>query len=200
MNNKKEHNMKNSRIARAAGILAVAIGSIASTHASQNAQEPAPTAANLSGLKDFDFLIGNWRVHHRQLKAATHEWVQFDGTSDTRKLMGGFGNVEDNVLNPPGGTYSAVGLRSYDPKSGQWAIWWLDGRNPFGTLDPPVKGRFENGVGNFYSDDMLNGKPIRVRYTWSHITPKSARWEQAYSPDLGKTWETNWVMDFQRGP
>jgi len=182
----------------AVGLLAAVSGSMVPVHASQDSQKPAQLSTNPTGLHDFDFLIGEWHVHHRVLKKDRSEWVEFDGTSSTRKLMDGSGNVEDNVLNPPSGTYRAVGLRAYDPKTGQWAIWWLDGRNPFGTLDPPVKGRFDHGVGNFYSDDMLNGKPIRTRYTWSHSVPGSARWEQAYSSDAGKTWETNWVMEFQR--
>jgi hypothetical protein len=114
--------------------------------------------------------------------------------------MDGWANVDDNVLNVPGETYRGVGLRSYDPKTGMWAIWWLDGRNPFGDLDPPVKGHFVNGVGTFYANDTLNGKPVRVRYTWSHITATTARWEQAYSPDGGKNWETNWTMEFKRAP
>ena len=189
--------MKRSRAMLAAVILAAVMGSIAPAHCSQDNPKPMQ-AANLTGLHDFDFLIGEWQVHHRVLKADSHEWVEFDGTSSTRKLMNGWGNVEDNVLSPPSGAYCAVGLRTYDPKTGQWAIWWLDGRNPFGTLDPPVQGRFESGVGNFYSEDTLKGKPIRTRYTWSHITPTSARWEQAYSPDAGKTWETNWIMEFRR--
>jgi hypothetical protein len=50
----------------------------------------------------------------------------------------------------------------------------------------------------FYSDDTLRGKPVRPRVTWSQITPTSARWEQALSGDGGKTWETNWITDFQR--
>jgi hypothetical protein len=29
-------------------------------------------------------------------------------------------------------------------------------------------------------------------------TPDSCRWEQAYSADGGKTWETNWIMEFTR--
>jgi hypothetical protein len=87
-----------------------------------------------------------------------------------------------------------------DLKSGQWAIWWLDGRNPFGDLDPPVKGRFENGVGTFYSDGAIDGKPVRTRFLWSRITPTSAHWEQAYSYDAGKSWDTNWVMEFRRTP
>ena len=56
-------------------------------------------------------------------------------------------------------------------------------------MDPPVKGSFHNGVGTFYADDTENGKAIRIRFIWSKITPTSCHWEQAYSPDGGKTWE-----------
>ena len=58
--------------------------------------------------------------------------------------------------------------------------------------------RFENGIGTFYADGILNGTPTRTRYTWSKITTTSAHWEQAFSSDSGKTWETNWYMDFTR--
>jgi len=102
------------------------------------------------------------------------------------------------VLELPSGTYRAAAIRAYDRKTGLWAIWWVDGRNPHGRLDPPVKGRFENGVGRFYSDDSIDGKPIRVRYTWTYHAPDAAHWEQAYSSDGGTTWETNWQMDFTR--
>jgi hypothetical protein len=164
---------------------------------------PAQAAPNLTGLHDFDFLAGEWRTHHRQLKerlAGSHDWVEFDGTLSTRLLMGGWANSGDNVFNKPGGTYRGVSLRSYDSRTGQWAIWWLDGRDPFGNLDPPLKGHFTNGGANFYADDTFKGKPIRVRYVWSHITPTTARWEQAYSSDGGKTWEINWITDFERIP
>jgi len=35
-----------------------------------------------------------------------------------------------------------------------------------------------------------------VRNTFSDITPSSSRFEQAFSADGGKTWETNWIMTF----
>jgi hypothetical protein len=193
--------MKTLRITLAAVLLAVAMGSTTAVRASQDAPKPMQGAANLTHLHDFDFLVGDWQVHHRQLKArlaGSNEWIEFDGTCSMRKLMNGMSNVDDNVIEKPSGTYRGVGLRSYDPASGLWAIWWLDSREPFANLDPPVKGNFVNGVGTFYANDTLNGKPIRVRFIWSHITPTSAQWEQAYSPDGGKTWETNWVMQFQR--
>lgn len=66
------------------------------------------------------------------------------------------------------------------------------------NLDPPMKGRFVNGIGTFYADDTLRGKPIKVRFIWSHITQTSARWEQTFSPDEGKTWEANWLQRIER--
>jgi len=193
--------MKHFPALLAAGTLATASALITPAYCNEDAPPPMQSAADLSHLHDFDFLAGEWRVHHRRLKerlADNHEWVEFDGTCAMRHLMDGWGNVDDNVLEMPGGAYRAIGLRAYDPKTAQWAIWWVDGRNPFGELDPPVKGRFTDGVGNFYADTTLKGKPIRMRFTWSHITPTSAQWEQAFSPDGGKTWETNWHMDFER--
>jgi hypothetical protein len=72
------------------------------------------------------------------------------------------------------------------------------GRRASGPLPAPNVGRFANGVGLFYADFTDNGKAIRSRLKWSDITPRSARWEQAYSYDGGKTWDTNWIMTFER--
>lgn len=149
---------------------------------------------------DFDFQIGSWQVTHRRLQArlvGCDAWDEFDGTCDMRPILGGHGNVEDNVLHIPGGTYRAVALRSFDPAQESWAIWWLDGRSPH-TLDVPVIGRFDDGIGEFYADDMLEGRPIRLRFVWSRTDTASPRWEQAMSADGGASWEVNWTMDFTR--
>lgn len=163
---------------------------------------PAPiTKQNLSGVRDFDFLTGAWRVHSRRLKerlAGSRDWEEFDGTIRSTKLMNGQANVDDTEFLTPGGIYRGVAPRAYDPATGLWAIWWIDGRNPHGALDPPVKGRFVDGVGTFYADDTLRGQPIKVRFVWSHITRDSAQWEQAYSGDGGKTWEVNWQQVLHR--
>jgi hypothetical protein len=147
---------------------------------------------------DFDFIIGKWSVHHERLNdlfAGCTQWTAFSGQSSTVKTLGGFGNLEDNLLRFPDGEARAIAVRSYSPALGTWSIWWLDGRNP-GTLGTPVVGRFESGVGTFYADDSLNGSPIRVRFTWFAATTEHPRWEQAFSDDGGATWETNWRMEF----
>lgn len=151
-------------------------------------------------MGDFGFQTGEWRVHHRKLKGrlvGSSDWVEFAGTCSAFEVMGGEANVEDNVLDDPAGAYRAAAFRRRDPATGQWSIWWHDGRFP-AAGEPPVVGVFEDGVGRFYCDDTLDGRPIRVRFVWSDITETSARWEQAFSADGGETWEVNWVMTFER--
>ncbi|MEJ0037468.1 MAG: DUF1579 domain-containing protein [Gammaproteobacteria bacterium] len=188
------------RLVSLVGIAVVAICASFTANAAQDAPEQT-AASNLTGLHDFDFLFGEWRVHSRRLKqrlTGGNDWEEFEGSIVSRKHMDGWANVDDTVFHAPQGIYRGVAPRAYDPKTGQWAIWWIDGRNPFGDVDPPVKGRFVKGVGTFYADDTLRGKRIRVRFTWSHITRTSARWEQAFSPDDGKTWEVNWEQRLER--
>jgi hypothetical protein len=158
---------------------------------------PVFAADDLSGAHDFDFEFGDWTVRHR-VQRPTGEWIEFEGTSNTRPVLDGLGNVEDNVFHRPQGDTRGLATRAYDPATGTWAIWWIDSRAPHSALDPPVKGRFENGVGNFYADGEVNGRQTRTRFTWSQITKTSARWEQSFSYDAGKTWESNWVMEFKR--
>jgi hypothetical protein len=41
-------------------------------------------------------------------------------------------------------------------------------------------------------------KPVRVRYTGKGTATPTPSWEQAWPVDEGKTWETNWVMEYTR--
>lgn len=151
------------------------------------------------GAHDFDFFHGSWQIRHRRLKerlAGCTEWQEFGGNCTTRPLLGGLGNVDDNIIHLPDDPYRAITLRTFDAQEGCWSIWWLDGRHPQ-TLDTPMRGRSEHGIGRFFCDDVLNGKPITVRFLWTH-TPTGPRWEQAFSDDGGLSWETNWIMDFSK--
>lgn len=154
-----------------------------------------------NGRGDFDFLVGRWTVQHHRLQkrlAGCTTWDDFTGTSQLWLVMDGLGTVDDNWLDAPSGAYRAATLRAYDTTQRHWCIWWLDGRFA-PQMDTPMRGGFgADGVGRFYADEDFEGRPIRVRFVWSHITPRSARWEQAFSVDRGATWEVNWVMDFER--
>ncbi|MEW9919561.1 DUF1579 domain-containing protein [Marimonas sp. MJW-29] len=150
--------------------------------------------------RDFDFEIGTWHVRHRRLRerlTGCTDWESFEGTAEMRPVLGGNGNIEDNLLHFPGGSYRAIAIRSYDTQSRNWAIWWLATDDPH-RIDVPVIGRFENGTGTFIARETLRDQPILVRFLWLHTETATPRWEQAMSPDEGQSWETNWTMDFRR--
>ena len=156
-------------------------------------------AAGVVPLRDFSFQDGRWTVHHRRLRkrlAGKDDWNEFTGTTQAGPLMGGLAGYEDNFIDDPAGPYRAEGLRRFDPKTGLWSIWWWDGR--FFEIDPPVTGKFENGVGTFFGDSLWEGKPIKVRYIWNMPRPGIPHWQQAFSLDNGASWETNWFMEFTR--
>jgi len=119
--------------------------------------------------------------------------VEYQGTADTRPLLGGLCNVEEHRIN---GRNSGVALRCYDRSARRWAIYWVGDGD--GLLGPPVYGGFQGAEGLFEGDDTYEGKPIKVRFLWRKLSPSSAQWEQSFSFDAGNSWETNWIMDFKR--
>ncbi len=150
------------------------------------------------GARDFDFWMGSWKIHNRRLRErlkGSTTWDEFDATCDARPLLGGVGN-EDVYRTEFAGGFTGISFRFYDRTTGQWSNYWADSRE--GTLEPPVVGSFDGDVGVFEGADTFERRPIRVRFTWSRVTTPTPRWEQAFSDDGGKTWETNWVMDMAR--
>ncbi|GIF25517.1 hypothetical protein BJ973_003794 [Actinoplanes tereljensis] len=148
-------------------------------------------------MNDFDFLIGSWNVASRRLTtlfAGGDEWVSFPGTSTSRPIFGGGGNV-DEIDFPTLGSRGFT-LRLFDTERKEWSLYWANSTS--GLLFPPVVGTFADGRGDFYGDDTHDGKPIRAHFIWSGITPTEARWEQEFSADGGQSWESNWIMEFTR--
>jgi hypothetical protein len=161
---------------------------------------PKPALRGAGPEHDFDFFLGTWHVKHRRLKqrlANNNEWEEYDGSTHCQSILGGFANMNDSIAHRSSGTYSGLGLRAFDAKTNSWADWYLDGRDPT-KIDTPGVGRFHNGVGTFLSDDTFEGMPITVRGIFSSLTADSMQWEQAFSPDGGKTWETNMVLRYTR--
>jgi hypothetical protein len=154
-----------------------------------------------SGNEDFDFLIGRWRVGNRRLRErlkGSTAWDEFEGRVVARHIWEGRANTDEYHAEAPFGTIEGMTLRLFDPASRQWRLYWANSAS--GILERPVVGSFRDGRGEFYNEDVHEGRSIYTRYIWSEITDASCRWEQAFSADGGKSWETNWIMEFTREP
>ena len=159
------------------------------------ASPPAPATAQIrDGQHDFDFEIGTWKTHLRRLQkplTGSTTWVEYEGTSVVRSILNGRANLVELVVNGPAGRIEALSLRLYNAQSGQWSLNFAGAGS--GSLALPAVGEFRNGRGEFYNQEMFNGKAILVRFVISDVTPTSCRFEQAFSADGGKTWEVNWI-------
>ena len=173
-----------------------------SQEAPPQASRVSPRAPACDGSHDFDFLIGNWKAHVRRLPdrlVGSNNWIEYDGISNHKKLLDSNANFEEfEVDNPEKHLHiKAQTLRLYNPDTRQWSIYLLDLNK--GVLSvPPVVGEFNGNRGEFYDQEQYKGRAILVRYVWLNISPKSARMEQSFSADGGKTWETNWICELSR--
>ena len=169
----------------------------------QTAHQPAPPAHKdvRDGSHDFDFIYGRWRMPNRRLVkrfADSHEWDNFVTCDEGMPLAGGIGDMDFWRTNywP---NFVGVTVRTYDPETGLWRIYWVDNRFSHGAIGPPVVGKFTGNVGVFEGKDTSDGKPVLVRFLWT-VNPKGskvvAKWQQAFSADDGKTWEINWENEF----
>ena len=150
------------------------------------------------GRTDFDFFMGSWKVHNRNLRErlkGSTTWEEFGSTTVARKILGGLGHFEEFTIDFPAGPRPGVALRLFDPTSQQWSIYSADPKYGFQS---PMIGAFKEGRGEFYAYEPWEGKYILSRVIWSEITATSVHWEQAFSADGGRTWETNWISDFVR--
>ena len=155
------------------------------------------------GRHDFDFLFGAWQISNRKrvnaLVPGDDEWVEFDAWMQARPIVGGIGNIDTyhapDFPGRPG--FEGFTLRLFEPKTGLWRIWWASSHGT-GELDEPVVGRFEDSVGIFECDDILEGIHLRVRYEWTVIDDDTLRWEQTFSFDGRRSWDSNWVMESTR--
>jgi hypothetical protein len=159
-------------------------------------------SAARDGQHDFDFNLGTWRTHVKRLLhplTGSSTWAEYDGTSVVSKVWDGRANLLELEADGPAGRIEGLGLRLYNPESHQWSLNWassVDGE----FQQPPMIGQFVGGRGEFVDHEVFGAKSILSRNAFSDISPDFARFEQAFSDDGGRLWETNWVITFTRIP
>lgn len=158
-------------------------------------QSAAPsTAAARDGQHDFDFSIGAWKTHITRLEkplSGSTTWIKMEGTKTERKIWNGRAHLEEIEADGPTGHMEGLTIFLYNPQAHQWSQTFASSRN--GTLGNPIVGAFKDGRAELFGQDTFNDKTILVRGTWSDITRDSHKFEQAFSEDGGKTWETNFI-------
>src|SRR5262245_32259705 len=151
------------------------------------------------GQRDFDFNIGTWKTHVLRLLhplTGSKSWTQYDGISVVREVWKGRANLLELEVDGISGHIEGLGLRLYNPESHRWSLNWSNSQD--GKMTKPMIGQFKEGRGEFFNQEDFNGRAILVQNCFFDIKPDFSRFEQAFSTDGGRTWETNWIMTFTR--
>jgi hypothetical protein len=175
-------------------------GGLAQQSSASPKTDAAQTSAERDGSHDFDPLLGKWKFHlKRRLNplSGSNTWIDLDGTGVCYKVWDG-SDLDTVILDGQGVHIEGLTLRTYNPKSHQWRLYWAN--RTVGVLDPPQVGQFKDGRGEFFAQDTINGKTILIRFVWTKLDTSSPHFEQSFSDDGGKTWEVNWITDQTRIP
>ena len=189
--------------ALAAGVGVSALASranaeLAAEGAISRAAEALIAASGVAGdVHDWDYLMGDWTAVNRRMRkrwTANPEWDEFPGKTTYIQFMGGLVNVDETDFPTRG--FAGVTLRAFSGEKKRWSIYWVNSKD--GVVTAPMVGGYKDDRGIFYGDDVDDGVPILARVYRIKSRPDGERWEQAFSKDGGKTWETNWTADFTR--
>jgi hypothetical protein len=175
-----------------AAVVATAVPLCALAQAAQSAESP-------DGSHDFDFNLGVWKTHIKRLVRASSgciESFEMDGTVTVRKVWDGRAQLEEIEADGPRGHWESLTLFLYNPASRQWSINFANSRD--GTLSQPAIGEFSRGRGEFYDQELIDGRATLVRIVWSDITPETHHFEQSLSHDGGRSWEPNFEATLTR--
>jgi hypothetical protein len=152
-------------------------------------------ASPTSSPRDFDLLLGEWKMFHKKLKTRLNnctEWIDLESIDENYgPILNGIGNTDLYKANFDGNPFEGFTLRLFNPKTKLWSLYWVASNS--GALDPPVVGSFENNIGHFFCKDTFNGQSVIVMFRWDKRDVLHPVWSQAFSPDNGKTWEWNWI-------
>ena len=149
-----------------------------------------------SEQNDFDAHFGKWRTKLKRLKnplSSSTMWLEYEGTTLVRSIWNGRANIVELDVKGDSGAIEGVSLRLYNPQTKQWSLNFASMTN--GILTIPTIGGFKNEVGEFFNEDLYNGKKILVRFIITKTSTFSFHFEQSFSEDNGINWEINWIAD-----
>jgi hypothetical protein len=179
-------------------IVFTALFALASSNLMPACAAAGQPAAARDGQHDFDWEIGAWDTRLKRLReplSGKTDWVEYAGMTVVKPVMGKRANLVELDVRGAAGAIAAhitgISLRLYQPASGEWTLHFANLSN--GKMTDPMTGSFSAGLGRFHGHDSVDGRTVAARFLIIPVSFDQWRFEQAYSADGGRTWETNWI-------
>jgi len=156
-------------------------------------------ASPRDGSHDFDFARGNWTTEVTIIKDPfnkPNEQIHMRGTKVARPIWKGKGWIEEIEAGDPGSRWQGATIFLYDPTAHQWSQNYVDSSD--GKMEPPSIGEYRDGKLEFYSQEVVDGRSMLLRGTWTILSKELHSYEIARSVDGGRSWHTSFIARVSR--
>jgi len=158
-----------------------------------------PAASMRDGSHDFDFALGKWTTEVTIIKDPfnkPNEQIHMRGTKVARPIWNGKGWIEEIEAGDGGSHWQGATIFLYDPAAHQWSQNYVDSSE--GRMEPPSIGEYRDGKLEFYSQEVVDGRAMLLRGTWTIMSKDLHTYEIARSIDGGRSWHTSFIARVSR--
>jgi hypothetical protein len=142
-------------------------------------------------FRQFDFWIGEWEAFGPNGKKG--------GDSKISLILDSCVILEEwTSANPQQGlTYSGKSFNTYNTATRQWQQTWVDNT---GSTTEFLRGEGKDGKVVYYADHVVDakGKAFMRRLTFTKLNEDKVRQFGERSDDSGKTWTTEYDLEYRR--
>ena len=138
----------------------------------------------------FDFWVGKWDLTWKDPDGTTAK-----GSNVISKILDGVVIHENfTVLSGQSKGFKGQSVSVLDNRTKTWKQTWVDNQNSY----LPFSGGAEGNNRFFGQEFVRNGTLIQQKMVFREITKNSLTWDWMNSLDSGKTWKTNWTINYKR--
>jgi hypothetical protein len=137
--------------------------------------------------KQLDFWLGEWELSYVENGKPGKSRNRITKTLDGCAVLEEFSGA-------PGTKLDGRSLSTFDRLTRRWKQTWVD--NTASYLD--FTGAMQDGRMVFSREMQRDGKTVGQRMVFADVQPDSLKWLWQRSEDGGRTWDTQWEIQYRR--
>ncbi|MGZ5081289.1 MAG: DUF1579 family protein [Usitatibacter sp.] len=153
-----------------------------------NPQPATPNVCNSPESRQLDFWLGDWEL------AYVEDGKRGTSRNHVTKILDGCAVLEE-FSGAPGSKLDGKSFSTFDRATGKWKQTWVDNTSSY--LD--FTGGMADGKMILVREAVQkDGRRFHQRMAFHDIEKDSLKWLWQKSEDGGKTWATQWEIDYKR--
>ena len=140
--------------------------------------------SNPPEFHQLDFWLGDWEVSWEADGA---------GTNKVERILDGQ-VIQESFDAGPEMPFRGLSWSVFHKRTGGWRQTWVDTDGNYWNFE----GEYRDGRMIFATDDVSDGRPVKLRMVFFDIQDDRLEWNWEQSLDGGKSWDLKWNIHYKR--